>query len=1046
MTTATASSLELALERWLEKTSLSTFDKGETYYIAGRVKPVSSTPTNVVAEVIGTRVYRVEFFFHDRNFARYCSCPVGGDCKHLVAAALYFLDHPAHREDALSRDVTSWLETLDSHPKPEVKQGSIQYVINCDIEGILKVQITLRNRKKNGDLSQTLKWQVNFDNMTRWPPDKVKANFEAGDEEIWKELFLCKPDGLIPAALVEKIVQTGKCYWKDLKTPLHWGPPEKGLFVWDLIWGQQRKLTLSTQKLDLIPGRLLDGVLAIHAKEGSASLLDYGVPKETLVKIAKGPEVYENDSIEIEKKLVALFPDAIFDRIKRRSIPVSKPKIGLSISQVNDPWGSGWREISAQLEFTYPEGYTSNSVGRERIAEIRSGRELISLERDLETEKQAERVLLDRGWLQHGFRPEYRWKKSGDPQVMAVEIARDAERVYRPLGWEVEFSSDFPIQSSPLVDSWYVDAKEGETDWFDLEMGVLVEGKRVNLVPLLEKYSDLKELPDRIPVTTDTGKTVLVEGGKLKVLFDHLRSLMGEKQEGRIGVSKLDAGTLESLGEVVKWDMPPQLKKWLDGFSGISPTTPSPQLQCTLRPYQQAGVDWFHFLQQHSLGGILADDMGLGKTVQTISHLLLEKEAGSLKGRPALIVCPTSVLPNWEREISRFAPSLSTLTLHGPARKERFDRIPKHDVVLTTYPLLSRDGEALVKYTYQTVILDEAQNIKNTKTQAHKVLQTLKSKNRICLTGTPLENHLGELWSLFHFLMPGFLGSEKRFAQVFRKPIEKEGSNEQRKLLQKRIRPFLLRRTKESVTLDLPPKTEIITTLALTEKQVELYEAIRLAMQKKVMNFIDKEGLGRSRIIILEALLKLRQVCCDPRLLKEGKICDTAQSVKLTHLSSQLFPMIEEGRKILLFSQFTSMLDLIEPELKAAQIPYEILTGETRDRRGPIDRFQDGKTPLFLISLKAGGVGLNLTAADTVIHYDPWWNPAVETQATDRAHRIGQTRPVFVYKLISQGTVEEKILALQEKKRKLAHSLFDESPQSPFTLSEDDLRDLFAPL
>ena len=337
-------------------------------------------------------------------------------------------------------------------------------------------------------------------------------------------------------------------------------------------------------------------------------------------------------------------------------------------------------------------------------------------------------------------------------------------------------------------------------------------------------------------------------------------------------------------------------------------------------------------------------------------------------------------------------------------------RIPDHDLVLTTYPLLPRDQERLAEQSFHSLILDEAQTVKNPKSQAAAVVRALKADHRLCLTGTPMENHLGELWTQFDFLMPGFLGDQANFKRHWRTPIEQHRDRERHARLAQRIAPFMLRRRKQDVATELPPKTEIIKSVTLGEAQAQLYEGIRLAMEKRVRDAIAAQGLARSHITILDALLKLRQTCCDPRLLKLPAAARVKESAKLELLMDLLPEQLEEGRRILLFSQFTSMLALIETELDDRGIPYAKLTGQTRKRDEAIDAFRSGGVSLFLISLKAGGVGLNLTEADTVILYDPWWNPAVETQAADRAHRIGQDKPVFVYKLVTEQTVEERIL------------------------------------
>ncbi len=464
-----------------------------------------------------------------------------------------------------------------------------------------------------------------------------------------------------------------------------------------------------------------------------------------------------------------------------------------------------------------------------------------------------------------------------------------------------------------------------------------------------------------------------------------------------------------------------------------------------MRPYQSQGVNWLQFLGSAGLGGVLADDMGLGKTVQTLAHLMIEKEAGRLD-RPSLIVCPTSLIPNWTAEAHRFAPELSVLPLHGSARKASFKSIGKYDLVLSTYPLLTRDADVLLAQEWHAVILDEAQSIKNPNAETTRQALRLKARQRLCLSGTPLQNHLGELWSLFDFLAPGFLGNQKSFKSRYRTPIEKHGDVERQDSLNRRVRPFMLRRTKEEVITELPPKTEIVEPVEMETNQRAIYEAIRLSMHAKVQAAIAQKGLARSGIIILDALLKMRQACCDPRLLKLKTVAKSkAGSAKLDRLMDMLSIMFAEGRRVLLFSQFTEMLALIEARLQDDEVTYVKLTGDTKDRSTPVKKFQSGHVPLFLISLKAGGVGLNLTAADTVIHYDPWWNPAVEDQATDRAHRIGQTKKVFVHRLVTLGTIEEKMEVLKEKKRAIVASVMDAEHGGALSLTESDVEELFAP-
>ena len=652
----------------------------------------------------------------------------------------------------------------------------------------------------------------------------------------------------------------------------------------------------------------------------------------------------------------------------------------------------------------------------------------------------------------------------------AMKLTNEVFPQLREDGWEIETDPSFPFKPIEDVGEWYanVDNLEASSiDWFDLEMGIEIDGKRINILPHIVRLlrnpnvrstMDNDQLSDSEMIYTqlDDGRYLPIPAKKIQFIARTLIELYDFNaltKEGRLRLSTWQSAQLAELEHAMtasqlRWFGSHQLRELgnkLRDFKMINKAVLPESFHNTLRPYQEDGVSWLQFLRDHNLNGILADDMGLGKTIQALAHIMVEKESGRMKC-PVLVVAPTSLMTNWKSEASRFAPSLKVLILQGNERKENFDRIQDHDLILTTYPLLSRDKDVLMTHEYHLLILDEAQVIKNPNTMAHRIVQQLRANHRLCLTGTPMENHLGELWSLFHFLMPGFLGDNKKFTQTFRKPIEKRQDKERQLALTRRVHPFMLRRTKEEVVSELPAKTEIVQHIELLPTQRDLYESVRLAMHSKIQMEIEERGLKRSQIVILDALLKMRQICCDPRLLKIESAKNVKESAKLQFLIDTLPEMIEENRKILLFSQFTSMLALIEEALKKLNIPYVILTGQTKDRQTPINDFQSGKVPLFLISLKAGGTGLNLTAADTVIHYDPWWNPAVENQATDRAYRIGQDKPVFVYKLVTVGTVEEKILDMQHHKAALFAGIFDGGTTSTSSITPDDLQALFEPL
>ena len=608
------------------------------------------------------------------------------------------------------------------------------------------------------------------------------------------------------------------------------------------------------------------------------------------------------------------------------------------------------------------------------------------------------------------------------------------------LGFRSLIDRDFgprPAQKAGAFDVRVADAMKGS---FSLDFGIEIDGVRCPLLPILSHLHARGGI-DNAQIIGDDLITSLEDGRVVKLPAERIRRLlaiMGDLIEaaGRTGddtivLPEAEAPTVLELEEVLatRWQNAAAIESYVARFRAdpnITPVVVPAGFKAELRPYQQQGVDWLQHLMAHKLGGFLADDMGLGKTAQTIAHIAVEHAADRLEF-PALIVVPTSLIANWTAELGKFAPYLRAMVLHGMERHQKREQLDGIHVVITTYTVLARDIALMKTMEWHMVVLDEAQAIKSPDAKTTRAVGQLQARQRICLSGTPIENNLGELWSQFTFLMPGLLGDRRGFAKRFRTPIEKKGDDIRRMQLVSRIRPFILRRTKAEVATELPPKHTILRRITLAPDQRELYETIRVTMHEKVREQVAELSLARSRIVVLDALLKLRQACCDPRLVKLASARKIESSSKLDDLLEMLTEMIPEGRRILLFSQFTSMLDLIKPRLEEAGIAFVELRGDTRDRAEPVRAFQALEVPVFLISLKAGGRGLNLTAADTVIHYDPWWNPAVEDQASDRAHRIGQTKSVFVYKMIAEDTVEERILELQQRKAELANLAFDES-------------------
>ena len=586
-----------------------------------------------------------------------------------------------------------------------------------------------------------------------------------------------------------------------------------------------------------------------------------------------------------------------------------------------------------------------------------------------------------------------------------------------------------------------LESKE-EDKWFNLDLAVEYDDQRVPIDKIWKAWTQKK----RYVQLKDGSYTSLPESW-LKKLAHKLKALgydpekPPQRQFKQFEAPVLDK-ILDDLPEVTTDSFWNKLRTNIHNFKEVAQVHVPSGLQATLRPYQLQGVSYLNFLREYGFGGILADEMGLGKTIQTLSFIQYMKEQGCVG--PNLIVVPTSVLPNWEREAQKFVPSLSKLIIYGTRREGMFAKIGDSDLVITTYALLRRDLEELQKHEFNSIILDEAQNIKNPNTITARSVRKLASRLRICLSGTPIENNLFELWSLFEFLMPGFLGSQHSFQRGIVKPI-KDGDIESLDFLRTRVKPFILRRTKMEVAKDLPPKVENVYYCALADEQMELYASLAKKLKEQVLQDVDEKGIAKSQMSILDALLKLRQICCHPRLLKLDMpgVSTNLPSGKFDAFKDMVTDIIAEGHKVLVFSQFVQMLHIIRSWLVINETPFAYLDGSSKDRFDQVDRFNNTpEIPIFLISLKAGGTGLNLTSADYVIHYDPWWNPAVENQATDRTHRIGQTRQVFAYKMICQNTVEEKILKLQESKKDVAESIIP-GQEAWKSLTRADLEQLF---
>jgi superfamily II DNA or RNA helicase len=1074
-------------------------EKGRSYQLRGAVHGLRAADAGgrLVATVQGTapRPYAVDVQIIKEKRVRLvgrCSCPIGWNCKHCAAVLLEAIENPpsglaGRPADPLAGPLGAWLEQL---PRAAAAEPAADEVLFYRLDPAKKAGGSFGLSVRVGRPLQAPKSRRAGAGRAAALGDLVAghAPYVGADDQLigrllqngyWTTTPSLPDDPAMMTLLMQRLVATGRCCWRDINAaPLALGPPRRGRLYW----------RLDRDGNQVVEPALGDGgeVLRCCAPwyvdpgQGLAGPIDFGLPPASVAAFLRAPPVAPHQAAALAAALAREFAGAdvplpradVIEEV--RSDP---PVCVLRLVNRRAAWHSYYRRRRdedridlALLGYDYDGAIIDPSAAPPEMRRVEDGRVIVR-RRNIAAEQVAQERLLALGFERAGDVE----KQKGEGKFFALTFRSDpgawAGFLYATMpalqeeGWRIEVEDGFRPRVLDGSSDWSAAVSEGSGWWFSLDLGIDIAGKRVPLLPvltqLLQRVRNLGAAGSIEALAQDgvvfgqleDGRHIALPLDRTKAILDTLVELYHPESlspDGTLGISLGEAAALAEIDAAtrLRWLGGERLRALADrlrGFTAVAPVAPPEGLRTTLRPYQQRGLDWLQFLREFDLGGILADDMGLGKTIETLAHILVEKRAGRLD-RPCLVVCPTSVVPNWIAEAARFAPELRVLSLHGADRAARFAAIGDSDLVLTTYALLPRDAERLLPVAWHLAVLDEAQAIKNVAAKATQLVCRLDARHRLCLTGTPVENHLGELWSQFAFLMPGLLGDSRRFARVFRTPIEKRQDGERRAVLAARLKPFLLRRTKALVAPELPPKTEMVQPLELAGAQRDLYETVRLAMHEKVRQEIADKGFARSRIVILDALLKLRQVCCDPRLVKLAAARKVTTSAKLDHVMEMLPALIEEGRHILLFSQFTSMLDLIKPALDRAGIAFVELRGDTKDRALPVRRFQRGAVPLFLISLKAGGTGLNLTAADTVIHYDPWWNPAVEDQATDRAHRIGQDKAVFVYKLVAQGTVEERMLALQARKRALASGIYEDREADGPLLDPSDIDRLFEPL
>lgn len=1073
-------------------TDRTTYKRGLEYYSQNRVlmykvndpdNDFSEEFVNITSSVQGSnraayiQDIDISCEFDDIFIEGSCSCPVSHNCKHIVAVCLKYTS------DLISRGVEQngfkhrtpysnvslldkWLVNLENStskskkPTENLQAQRGEYFLTYRLDGknsYDKGKLSFYKSKflKNGSISKGTKldpYKVlhaysNRELKNSIDEDILQMSRSFVESDYYNSDFKSL-EGSLGYIIIKKLLATQRCYFDTNQEPLRLDEESFKVTYNFKLYKDEYSLKSNIDKkeyrvIETSPPFLIDTQenrlyeLDIDIEIYKQLLLAPKIPKEQLSKVyAKVGTTLP--SVEL------VTPKAIkIKRIDTKPIPT----LHLKYTKVDE--GKNFNSFS--IDFNYDKQIVKFHPQKE-LDSFYENEQKIEILRDLAYENSVREQIRDFGFdtqIQGSDLVVILEDKNRQTQLKIwKDFLENGLEKLQEMGWLVEMDEEFEMKFEPS--SEVVVESDDKNDWFSLSFNLEFNGVSQPIAPLvttiINEFDSFEVMPEFINVEVEENHFVEIETKQIQPIIKTIIELLDKKdRDENLKISAYDAHLLEFMDDDVIWRGSREileLSKKLKNFEGIKDVVPPECLSSKLRDYQQEGLNWLNFLYEFKFAGILADDMGLGKTIQTLAHLSRLKEQGKLTN-PSLIVMPTSLIANWKNEAKKFTPNLRVLSLHGSDRAERFDSIEEYDILLTTYPLIVRDQKKFNELNFIYIILDEAQKIKNHKTKMAIALKTFKSEYRLALSGTPIENHLGELWSIFSFLMPGFLDTMSFFKNYYQTPIEKEHNFERQNLLNRRIKPFMLRRTKERVAHELPAKSEIIKYTQFGDKQSKLYESIRVTMEKKVQEAVDAKGLASSHITILDALLKLRQVCCDPTLLKIEEAQKLQESAKLELLLDLVDELLEEGRKILLFSQFTSMLAIIEEKIAKKDIKYTKLTGSTRKREEAIEKFTKGSADIFLISLKAGGVGLNLVEADTVIHYDPWWNPAVENQATDRAYRIGQKKAVFVYKLIVENTIEQKILEMQTKKQTLQDGIYDtKQEQKELDFSGNELLEL----
>jgi non-specific serine/threonine protein kinase len=1064
--------MDISLKRINDIASPEVVSRGRKCFHEGRVR-LSTMSENVVrARVEGSSVYSVELHQENSDIVASCDCPFqfGGTCKHIIAvmfAALYStakvsVAPPSRRAEEAIREL-AWVEDIkklllppdSTLPLTDEPLWRVAYVLKISGGHRSLLPIKIRMTKEGADAQAMPLKNYNFapnahaDVVDRILLDRIGNEFRSevpdhssavligNDYDSWaakdrmmgdllhllvnKELYLTHNTNLMfrrlhvnaePARLSVGVSENPdggialqpQLEWQGNVFPL---PLDSTLLAIDALW-----LLFDNHIVHLT-----------NVPAGDFFILQT-LNKEIIVPPRDRAEFIE----EVLPYLVKRYRvRADLSEIKTIEA-VPQPRVYLA--EMDD-------KLSVELRFVYDDVEVDERVAaaaeQEEIIPTNGGFAYVHRANDVEQ-------AFSKRLMQLQLKPFLRadGKRSYLPsEIHPLEWLLTKLPLLQAEGIEV-FGQNTLKHHRLRRDRATVGVRVSSgIDWFDLSVDVKFGERSVGYATFVEAIRRNERF-----IKLDDGTFGVLPEQWIK-RFRRVLAI-GQAEKGTLQLARTHVGLLNDIAEHVnEFESDEQftaLRKRLRTFTAIKKVRLPKNFHGELRPYQKFGYQWLNFLHEFRVGGILADDMGLGKTVQTLALLQRMYENGAQL--PSLIVVPTTPLFNWQKEIERFTPELDVMVYAGAERKSLHEEFAAHQIILTSYAILRRDIETLKQQEFLYVVLDESQNIKNSISVNAHAARALNAQHRLALSGTPVENNLMELWSQFAFVNPGMLGSERAFAENFAKPIERFGDEQTSHALKKLIFPFLLRRTKELVATELPPKVESTVLCDMDPDQKRTYEHWRQYFRESILKSIETVGFHRSKIKVLEGLMRLRQICCHPRLVDPNY---EGSAGKFEAFIEMLDDILAEGHKVLVFSQFVKMLDLVRRHCDHENIAYVYLDGATRNRRERVEQFQsDENLKLFLISLKAGGTGLNLTAADYVIHYDPWWNPAVEMQATDRTHRIGQTKQVFAYKLITRESVEEKILALQEKKRALIKNIITTDSGFMKSLTREDVEVLFS--